>query len=72
MADNLDIYDNDIHMGEAANRGAENAEDLQRRVNLGKARSSTELEKGLKVRRLSNVLAKGSKLSAVLSVQPYM
>ena len=57
MADNLDIYDNDIHMGEAANRGTENAEDLQRRVNLGKARSSTELEKGLKVRRLSNVLA---------------
>ena len=57
MADNLDIYDNDIHMGEAANRGAENAENLQRRVNLGKARSSTELEKGLKVRRLSNVLA---------------
>jgi len=55
--DNLGEYDHDLHMAETANSGAKHADDLQRRINLGKAMSATQLEKGLKVRRLSTVLA---------------
>ena len=50
-------YENDMEMGREANFNASKIEKVQREINLGKAKSAFDLERGLKIRRLSTVLA---------------
>ena len=50
-------YENDMDMGRDANLNASKIEKVQRDINLGKAKSAFDLEKGLKIRRLSTILA---------------
>lgn len=55
--DRLGDYENDMCMARHANTHVLQAEEVQKRINLGKAKSAFELEEGLKVRRLSTVLS---------------
>ena len=55
--DNFSEFEDDMNMGKDANLDVKKMERIQKDINLGKAKSAFDLEQGLKIRRLSTVLA---------------